>query len=43
LTVTGELRRTLVELGDAARALGLAADQIQTQPDSLIFGKKGSK
>ncbi len=42
-TVTAELRRTLLELGDAARALGLAADQIQTEPDSLIFGKKGSK
>jgi paraquat-inducible protein B len=42
-TVTTELRRALVELGDAARALGLAADQIQTEPDSLIFGKKGSK
>ena len=23
--------------------VGLAADQIQTEPDSLIFGKKGSK
>ena len=42
-TVTTELPRTLLELGDAARALGLAADQIQTEPDSLIFGKKGSK
>ena len=42
-TVTTELRRALLELGDAARALGLAADQIQTEPDSLIFGKKGSK
>jgi paraquat-inducible protein B len=42
-TITTELRRALVELGDAARALGLAADQIQTEPDSLIFGKKGSK
>jgi paraquat-inducible protein B len=38
-----ELRRALVELTDAARALGLAADQIQTQPDSLLFGKEGSK
>ena len=42
-TVTSELRRTLLELGDAARSLGLAADQFQTEPDSLIFGKKGSK
>jgi paraquat-inducible protein B len=38
-----ELTRTLQELSDAARSLGLAAEQIQTQPDSLIFGKKGSK
>jgi paraquat-inducible protein B len=42
-STTAELRRALLELGDAARSLGLAADQIQTQPDSLIFGKKGSK
>jgi paraquat-inducible protein B len=41
--VDTELRRTLVELADAARALALAADQIQSQPDSLIWGKKGSK
>jgi paraquat-inducible protein B len=38
-----ELTRALLELGDAARALGLAAEQIESQPDSLIFGKKGSK
>jgi len=38
-----ELRRALVELTEAARALGLAADQFQTQPDSLLFGKEGSK
>jgi paraquat-inducible protein B len=42
-SVSSELRRALVELGDAARALGLAADQIQSQPDSLIFGKKGNQ
>jgi paraquat-inducible protein B len=36
-----ELRRALVELSDAARSVGLAADQIQQQPDSLIFGKEG--
>jgi paraquat-inducible protein B len=42
-TVNTELRRALLELSDAARALGLAADQIQTQPDSLLFGKEGSK
>lgn len=41
--VNAELRRTLLELSDAARALGLAADQIQSQPDSLLFGKKGSR
>jgi paraquat-inducible protein B len=38
-----ELRRALVELTDAARALGLAADQIERQPNSIIFGKGGSK
>lgn len=42
-TVNTELRRALLELSDAARALGLAADQIQTQPNSLIFGKEGNK
>ena len=41
--VREELARALLELGDAARSLGLAADQIESQPDSLIFGKKGSK
>jgi paraquat-inducible protein B len=41
-SVNSELPRALLEISDAARALGLAADQIQTQPDSLIFGKKGS-
>jgi paraquat-inducible protein B len=40
-SVNSELRRALLELSDAARALGLAADQIQTQPSSVIFGKKG--
>ncbi|HVN38611.1 MAG TPA: MlaD family protein [Myxococcota bacterium] len=39
--VNSEMRRALLELSDAARALGLAADQIQTQPNSVIFGKKG--
>lgn len=42
-TVMAELRRALAELGDAARSLGLAADQIQTEPQSLLFGKEGSK
>jgi paraquat-inducible protein B len=41
--VNSELRRALLELSDAARALGLAAEQIQTQPDSLIFGKEGNQ
>jgi paraquat-inducible protein B len=36
-----ELRRALIELTDAARSVGLAADQIQQQPDSLLFGKDG--
>jgi paraquat-inducible protein B len=38
-----ELRRALVELSDAARSVGLAADQIQTQPDSLLFGREGDQ
>ena len=42
-TVNAELPRALLELSDAARALGLAADQIESQPNSLIFGKKGSQ
>ena len=41
--VKAEIVRALLELRDAARALGLAADQIESEPDSLIFGKKGSK
>jgi paraquat-inducible protein B len=42
-SVNAELRRALLELSDAARALGLAAQQFETQPNSVIFGKKGSK
>ncbi len=42
-SVNAELRRALLELSDAARALGLAAQQFQSQPNSVIFGKKGSK
>jgi paraquat-inducible protein B len=42
-TVNAELRRALLELSDAARALGLAADQIQSQPSSIVFGKEGSQ
>jgi paraquat-inducible protein B len=41
--VNAELRRALVELTDAARSLGLAADQIERQPNSLLFGKGGKK
>jgi len=42
-TMNTEMRRALLELSEAARALGLAADQFQAQPSSVIFGKKGSK
>ena len=38
-----ELRRALLELSDAARSVGLAADQIERQPDSLIFGRGDEK
>ncbi len=41
--VNTELRRALAELTDAARSLGLAADQIEQEPNSLIFGKRGRK
>ena len=41
--VNSELRRALVELTDAARSIGLAADQIERQPDSLIFGKESKQ
>jgi paraquat-inducible protein B len=42
-STTVELQRALVQLGDAARAIGLAADQIERQPDSLLFGRKGKQ
>jgi paraquat-inducible protein B len=38
-----ELTRALQELSDAARSLGLAAEQIESQPNSLIFGKEGNQ
>jgi len=38
--VIGELQRTLVELREASRSLGLAADQLQQEPESLIFGRE---
>jgi paraquat-inducible protein B len=41
--VNTDLRRALVELTDAARSIGLAADQIQRQPDSLLFGKESKQ
>jgi len=34
-----ELRRTLYEMTEAARSLGLAADQIERDPSSLVFGR----
>lgn len=37
--VNQELRRALVELTEASRSLGLAADQIERDPNSLLFGK----
>ena len=41
--VNVELRRALVELTDAARSVGLAADQIESEPNSLIFGREGKE
>jgi paraquat-inducible protein B len=41
--VNQEMRRALVELTDAARSLGLAATQIESQPESVIFGRRGSE
>jgi paraquat-inducible protein B len=41
--VNQELRQALVGLTEAARSIGLAADQIERQPDSLIFGKGGKQ
>ena len=41
--LTVELRRALFELTDAARSIGLAADQIERQPNSLIFGRPGDE
>jgi paraquat-inducible protein B len=38
-----ELTRALQELSEAARSLGLAAEQIESQPESVIFGKKGQR
>ena len=38
-SLSRELRRALYELTDAARSLGLAADQIERDPSSVIFGR----
>lgn len=38
-TLNQELQRSLQELTDAARSLGLAADQIEREPNSLLFGR----
>src|SRR5690606_31221094 len=37
--LTQELQRSLNELTEAARSLGLAADQIEREPNSLLFGR----
>jgi paraquat-inducible protein B len=37
--VNQELRRALVELTETTRALGLAADQFEREPESLIWGR----
>jgi paraquat-inducible protein B len=34
-----ELPRLLVELTESARSIGLAADQIESEPESLIWGR----
>ena len=38
-----QLRQALYELTEAARSVGLAADQLERQPDSLLFGKGGRR
>jgi paraquat-inducible protein B len=35
-----ELPRLIQELNESARSVGLAADQIESEPESLIWGKK---
>jgi paraquat-inducible protein B len=37
--VQQELRRVLLETAEAVRSLGLAAQQIESQPQSVIFGR----
>jgi len=38
--IQANLQRTLYELSEAARSLGLAAEQVETEPESVIFGKE---
>lgn len=38
-TLNQELQRALHELTEAARSLGLAAEQIEREPNSVIFGR----
>jgi paraquat-inducible protein B len=38
--VNQELRRALVELTETTRSLGLAADQFEREPESLIRGRE---
>lgn len=35
-----ELRRALFELGETARSLGLAAQQFEREPESLVWGRR---
>jgi paraquat-inducible protein B len=37
--VNQDLRRALTELTEAARSLGLAAEQIEREPSSILFGR----
>jgi paraquat-inducible protein B len=41
--VNREMRRLLVELVDAARAVRLAAEQVERQPESLLRGKEAGE
>jgi paraquat-inducible protein B len=42
-SVNREMRRLLVELVDAARAVRLAAEQVERQPESLLRGKEAGE
>lgn len=41
--VSQELKRLLVELVEAARAIRLMADQLERHPEAVIFGKEGQQ